>query len=541
MPWEVLKLDEKFGSHRPALANPSRLGPISREMSDAFALLTGGGVKFDKRFKRDFDSFSQKPIHASGSSRQPSDTPSAAEQDASEFDEGCPVVFSTEKDDAVRKHYRIKVKGDEVPSPLTSWRSLSSSFQVPQGLISRCIKEGYAQPTPIQRQSIPALLKERDVLASAPTGSGKTLAFLLPLIASLRAQRDAGTDWPSDLKAVVLSPTNELAAQQARTLKLIIPGSGLRASLLTKSTAAGTDFTKVDILLANPLRLLSLIQSKRVSLSNVRWLIIDEADKLFEMNFVGQLDGIVAACTHQNITRALFSATLPERVEELARSILQQPLRITCGVRNTAAATVTQRLVFVGQETGKLPSLRQLMKEGLRQPCLIFVASKDRAKALHREMKFDGFSSVDVIHSDQPLASRSKAVENFRSGKMSFLIATDLISRGIDFIGVQSVVNYDFPSTTADYIHRVGRTGRAGNEGYAVTFFTEDDAGQLRSVANLIKESGGQVEDWMLTLKKAPRDAKRKRLPSDVRPVVKKTKWHNKDVKKKEKRAIKVE
>jgi ATP-dependent RNA helicase DDX52/ROK1 len=499
-------------------------------MSDAFALLTGGSVRFDKRFKRDFDAFSQKPSHASSEASQPPEQDASPDM-ASEFDPGCPVVVTTERDDAVRKYYRIKVKGDNVPSPLTSWRSLlAASFQVPQGLITRCIKEGYSQPTPIQRQSIPALLSERDVLASAPTGSGKTLAFLLPIVAALRAQRDAGVDWPNDLKAVILSPTNELAAQQARTLKLILPGSGLRGSLLTKSTAAGTDWKKVDILLANPLRLLSLIESKKISLEAVRWLIIDEADKLFELNFVEQLDGIIAACTNQNITRALFSATLPERVEELARSILQQPLRITCGVRNTAASTVTQKLVFVGQETGKLSSLRQFIRDGLlRPPCLIFVASKDRAKALHREMKFDGLSSVDCIHSDQPLASRNKAVENFRSGKMGFLIATDLISRGIDFIGVSSVVNYDFPPSSSDYIHRVGRTGRAGNSGYAVTFFTEDDSGQLRSIANLIKESGGEVEEWMLSMKKAPRDAKRKRLPSDVRPVAKKFKTYGKE------------
>lgn len=348
-------------------------------------------------------------------------------------------------------------------------------------------------------------------------------------MAALRKQRDAGTDWPQDLKAVILSPTNELAAQQARTLKLLIPGSGLRGSLLAKSTAAGTDWTKVDILLANPLRLLTLVQANKISLSNVRWLIIDEADKLFELNFVDQLDGVISACTHKDIIRALFSATLPEKVEELARSILQQPLRITVGVRNTAALTVTQQLLFVGQEGGKLPTLRQLIKGGasLRPPCLIFMASKDRAMALHRELKFDGLSAtVDCIHSDQPLASRAKAVENFRSGRTSHLIATDLIARGIDFIGVSTVVNYDFPSSTADYIHRVGRTGRAGNSGHAVTLFSEDDAGQLRSIANLVKESGGHVEDWMLTMKKAPRDAKRKRLPSDVRPFLKKAKQY---------------
>ena len=491
------------------------------KMSDAFSLLTGGGsVKFNKRFKRDFDAFSQKPPP----STEPPHAPS--EQDA-EFDQGCPRVLTSERDDAVRKYYRIKVKGDTVPPPLTSWHHFSSLFQVPQGLVSRCIKEGFTQPTPIQRQAIPALMSNRDVFACAPTGSGKTLAFLLPIMAALRKQRDAGTDWPNEVKAIILSPTNELVAQQARTLKLLIPGSGLRGSLLTKSTAAGSDWSKVDILLANPLRLLTLIKAKKISLSNVRWLVIDEADKLFELNFVEQLDGVIAACTHKDIVRSLFSATLPEKVEELARSILQQPLRITVGVRNTAAQTVSQKLVFVGQEGGKLPSLRQLIKEGgsLRPPCLIFVASKERAKALHREMKFDGLSvTVDCIHSDQPLASRSKAVENFRSGHTSHLIATDLISRGIDFIGVSTVLNYDFPSSTADYIHRVGRTGRAGNEGCAVTFFTEDDAGQLRSIANLVKESGGEVDDWMLTMKKAPRDAKRKRLPSDVRPMVKKSK-----------------
>jgi ATP-dependent RNA helicase DDX52/ROK1 len=183
---------------------------------------------------------------------------------------------------------------------------------------------------------------------------------------------------------------------------------------------------------------------------------MDESDKLFEMGFVEQIDAVVASCTHPSITRSLFSATLPDSVEELARTIMHDAVRIVIGERNSAAQTVKQRLVFVGTEEGKLLALRQIFKESLQPPVLIFVQSKERAQELHRELENDDIK-VDSIHADRTQAQRDAAVEKFREGKTWVLIATDLLGRGMDFKGVNVVINYDFPHTSASYIHRVGR------------------------------------------------------------------------------------
>ncbi|KAG2482517.1 hypothetical protein HYH03_018562 [Edaphochlamys debaryana] len=423
-----------------------------------------------------------------------------------------------EEANLIRKALRIKATGTDVPAPLKSFAELMPRYKVGKRLLAALQAAGWTCPTPIQRQAIPALLEGRELLAVAPTGSGKTLAFLVPLLARLRAMRSAGGDqWPAAVKALVLSPTHELAAQQARVLKLLLPGSGLRACLLTKSTAAGSEFGSVDVLLANPLRLVGLVEAGRVSLAECRYVVLDEADKLFELGFMEQIDSLLAAAQHPNVTRALFSATLPERVEELARSVLQQPLRVTVGLRNAAVGSVRQKLQFVGREAGKLLALRQALADGgLAPPVLVFVNSKERAKALHRELLYDGIH-VDSITAGQPQAARNAAVDNFRAGKTWVLVATDLIGRGMDFVGVNTVINYDFPRTTADYVHRIGRTGRAGRTGDAVTLFTEEDAPALRPIANVIRAAGGEVPEWMLNfVKRDKRAAKRRRLSDRI-------------------------
>ncbi|GIM09618.1 hypothetical protein Vretimale_13458, partial [Volvox reticuliferus] len=420
-----------------------------------------------------------------------------------------------EEANLIRKALRIKVTGTDVPQPLKSFAELATRYKVSRRLVAVLRSSGFSCPTPIQRQAIPALMAGRELLAVAPTGSGKTLAFLIPLLANLRALRARG-DWPEGVKALVVSPTHELAAQQARVLKLLLPGTGLRACLLSKATAAGSDFAKVDLLLANPLRLVNLVDEGKVALGQCRYVVLDEADKLFELGFMEQVDALLAAAQHPEVARALFSATLPERVEDLARSVLQQPLRITVGMRNAAVSNVRQRLQFVGREAGKLLALRQLLADGgLAPPVLVFVGSKERAKALHRELLYDGIH-VDSITAGQPQSARNAAVENFRAGRTWVLIATDLIGRGMDFIGVNTVVNYDFPRSTADYVHRIGRTGRAGRTGDAVTFFTEEDAPCLRPIANQIKAAGGEVPDWILALRRDKRVAKRRKLSDRI-------------------------
>lgn len=209
----------------------------------------------------------------------------------------------------------------------------------------------------------------------------------------------------------------------------------------------------------------------------------------------------------------LFSATMPQGIEELALAVLRDPLRIMVGGRGAggaAASSVKQKLLFVGREDGKLLAIRQMVAEGLRPPALIFVQSKERALQLHKALLFEGLNA-DAIHADKSPAAREEAVTRFRRGETSFLIATDVLGRGMDFKAVRVVINYDFPTSAVSYIHRVGRTGRGGRTGEAVTLFTEDDIPLLRSIANVMRLSGCDVPEWMLQLKKLPR-AERKRL-----------------------------
>jgi ATP-dependent RNA helicase DDX52/ROK1 len=414
-----------------------------------------------------------------------------------------------EEANVIRKAHRIRVSGSAPPPPLRSFAELQTLYGAPPRLLANLAAGGFLEPTPIQRQAAPALLAGRELLAVAPTGSGKTLAFLLPLAMAARAAARAHPDQPG-IKALVLSPTKELSIQSARVLAPLLPGLRLRLSVLSKSTAAGTDFSRVDVLLAQPLRLGAMAREGRVDLAGVRHLVLDEADKLFDMGFAEQVDAVVAACCHPSVVRGLFSATLPEGVEALARSVLRDPLRVTVGERGAAAAGVAQRLLFVGREAGKLLALRQLLSGGLRPPVLVFVGTKDRARELHRELMYDGVH-VDSLHAGQSQAARQAAVDGFRLGRTWVLVATDLVGRGMDFAGVNTVVNFDFPGSTTDYVHRVGRTGRAGRAGEAVTFFTEDDGGRLRAVANVMRAAGCEVPPWMLTLKK---EHNRKRAPA---------------------------
>jgi ATP-dependent RNA helicase DDX52/ROK1 len=217
-------------------------------------------------------------------------------------------------------------------------------------------------------------------------------------------------------------------------------------------------------------------------------------------SFLTQIDEILAACTASGIQRCLFSATLSQIVLDLAATFLQEPVHITIGTTNAGASTIDQKLVFVGREEGKLLGIRQLIQEGLRPPVLVFVQSKERAKALLKELIYDGIN-VDSIHSDRTPQQREKVIEGFRRGDVWVLICTDLMARGVDFKGVQMVVNYDLPQTAVAYIHRIGRTGRAGHTGKAVTFFTEADVPRLRSIANVMKLSGCDVPEWMLSIK----------------------------------------
>ncbi|CAM8911612.1 unnamed protein product [Rhodiola kirilowii] len=401
-----------------------------------------------------------------------------------------------EHDALLRKKYNIHTSGNNVPSPLNDFAELMTSYQCEPYILRNMTKLGFREPTPIQRQAMPVLLSGRECFACAPTGSGKTLAFICPMLIKLKCpSADA-------IRAVILCPTRELAAQTTRECKKLAKGKKFYVRLMTSELKIA-DFSKMrcDVLISTPRRLQFAIRRKRVDLSRVEYLVLDESDKLFELSMMKQIDSVVKACSNPSIIRSLFSATLPDRVEELARTIMHDAVRVIIGRKNSASETIKQTLLFAGSEEGKLIGLRQTFAKSLNPPVLLFVQSKERAKELYKELAFDDIR-VDVIHSDLSQIQRENVVDNFRAGKTWVLIATDVVARGMDFKGVNCVINYDFPESASTYIHRIGRTGRANRKGEAITFYTEEDFPYLRNIANVIVSSGGEVPSWIMSRSK---------------------------------------
>ncbi|XP_023005802.1 DEAD-box ATP-dependent RNA helicase 57 [Cucurbita maxima] len=402
-----------------------------------------------------------------------------------------------ERDALYRKKYNIHVSGNNVPSPLQNFAELSTRYECDPYILHNLVELGFKEPTPIQRQAIPVLLSGRECFACAPTGSGKTLAFLCPVLMKLKDPSKEG------IRAVILCPTRELASQTTRECKKLAKGKKFSIKLVTKEVIRHADFSKFscDVLISTPLRLRLAIRKKKIDLSRVEHLVLDESDKLFELGLLKQIDTIVKACSNPSIVRSLFSATLPDFVEDLARSVMHDAVRVIVGRKNTASETVKQKLVFAGSEEGKLLALRQSFSESLNPPVLIFVQSKERAKDLYGELAFENIK-VNVIHSDLSEIERENVVYDFRAGKTWVLIATDVIARGMDFKGVNCVINYDFPDSASAYIHRIGRSGRAGRSGEAITFYTDEDIPFLRNIANVMSASGCEVPSWITELQK---------------------------------------
>ncbi|AYO42843.1 ATP-dependent RNA helicase ROK1 [Malassezia restricta CBS 7877] len=488
---------------------------------DLFSTLTAGAARFDKkRFGRDMSLFQSSRREEQGASQDVAAQRSAGaalpaaldffgshekEREATKPEpartasrERMPPLSRAELPAFLRTH-ELKLTGTDVPLPLRTWDDLETRWHLEPWLLENLQKGPWTTPTPIQCGAISVMLERRDLLAGAPTGSGKTLAFLLPTLQLLQKHTKLG------FRAVLVSPTRELAQQIYEQLQLLTQGQAFRTCLLTnvtKKTSEALAKKKFDILITTPLRLVHAIQHEEVALHRVEMLVLDEADRLLEQGFLTQTDEILAACTNPNLRKALFSATLPAGVEELARTFMVDECRVLVGQKDSATATIDQRLEFTGSEDGKLHALRALIQAGgMQPPVLLFVQSIQRARELFHELVYDGLH-VDVIHSERPKAQREAVIEAFRRGDIWLLICTELMARGIDFQGVNLVINYDFPQTVQSYIHRIGRTGRAGKQGRAITYFTKDDAPYLKSVVNVMRQSGCDVPEWMTQLPK---------------------------------------
>ncbi|KAM9728665.1 putative ATP-dependent RNA helicase DDX52 [Menidia menidia] len=418
-----------------------------------------------------------------------------------------------EKVNRIRSQHRINVHGCDIPDPVSTFEELQSEYHMTPRILQNLKEAGQNSPTPIQMQAIPLMMHSRELLACAPTGSGKTLAFCLPLLTHLQKPANLG------FRAVIVSPTRELASQTHRELVRLSEGVGFRVHIIDKASLAAKKYgpksnKKYDILVSTPNRLIFLLKQDppAIDLSSVEWLVVDESDKLFEDGKTGfreQLATIFLACSGPRVHRAFFSATCTPEVEQWCRLNLDNLVSVNIGHRNTAVETVKQELLFVGTESGKLVAMRDIIKKGFLPPMLVFVQSIERARELFHELVYEGIN-VDVIHADRTQQQRDNVVNSFRSGKIWVLICTALLARGIDFKGVNLVLNYDFPTSAVEYIHRIGRTGRAGHQGKAITFFTENDKPLLRSIANVIKQAGCPVPDYMIGFKKIHSKEKRR-------------------------------
>ena len=379
---------------------------------------------------------------------------------------------------------------------------------VPDWMQSAIIAAGFAEPTPIQRQVIPVISGGHDVIAQAQTGSGKTLAYLIPVFVVLQKP---GKDLA---RALIVAPTRELAQQINREANHLLGhcNKNFRVKLVDN---LAENVKRVDVAVATPLRLVQMLKDGHLSLRDTRIAIFDEADKLLDLGMSSQIDEIIAACIKERENRSFqicfFSATLPPKIVELASSAMVEPIRVSVGPSITAACpNITQKLVFTGNEEGKIISFKQLVMNGeLAPPALVFVNSKERANQLCAELLMRGILA-DSIHAGRSKAERDRTVQAFREGKIWVLVATDVLARGLDFKAVEMVINFDLPSSAVEYIHRIGRTGRANRSGTAITFFTISDKQNLRKIANVIRNSGQSVPEWVF---KIPRRVGSSRKP----------------------------
>ncbi|CAL9734406.1 ATP-dependent RNA helicase Rok1p [Monosporozyma servazzii] len=414
-----------------------------------------------------------------------------------------PMITSAAEARTLRKSYQGNISGEDIPLPIGSFEDLISRFSFDKRLLNNLVENHFTEPTPIQCEGIPLALHTRDILACAPTGSGKTLAFLIPIIQQIINDKDT-----EGLKGLIISPTKELANQifieciklshkifldKKRPLQVALLSKSLSGKLKNKVISD----KKYDIIISTPLRLIDVVKQEALDLSNVKHLIFDEADKLFDKTFVAQTDDILSSCTDPSLRKAMFSATIPSGVEDIANTIMMDPVRVIIGHKEAANSDIEQKLVYCGNEEGKLIAIRQLVQEGeFKPPVIIFLESITRAKALYHELMYDRMN-VDVIHAERTATQRDKIIERFKSGELWCLICTDVLARGIDFKGVNLVINYDVPRTAQAYVHRIGRTGRGGRSGKAVTFYTKQDSVAIKPVINVMKQSGCEVAAWM--------------------------------------------
>ena len=356
-----------------------------------------------------------------------------------------------------------------------------STLGLDSSLLDNLARLGYAEPTPVQRAAIPAVLAGDDLLVSSQTGSGKTAAFVLPGLERLRV---ASTRPGKGPRMLVLTPTRELAMQVQKATHGYCSGQKLLTACLVGGVPFGKQLAQVrkavDIVIATPGRLKDHMDRGTVELGRVELLVLDEADRMLDMGFQEEIDAIVGGAPKERQT-LLFSATLAGVVGRLAARVTRSPKRIEIARREEAKLDITQHALIADNAAHKGRMLDMLLREADVEQALVFTAMKRTAADLTRTLVANGFTA-GALHGDMHQKERTRTLNQLRDGRMRVLVATDVAARGIDVPGINLVVNYDAPRMAEDYVHRIGRTGRAGRAGVAVTFLGQEDRGLVRRI-----------------------------------------------------------
>lgn len=361
-----------------------------------------------------------------------------------------------------------------------------SELNLHRQVLKAVTAEGYETPTPIQLQSIPHLLEKRDLLGIAQTGTGKTAAFALPTLNHLREQNQNRT--PKSTKVLVLAPTRELAAQIAESFQTY----SKYMDCVTQTVFGGVKINKqiralergCHVLVATPGRLLDLVNQGAVQLGDVEVLILDEADQMLDMGFIHDLQKIISHVPKERQT-LLFSATMPKLISDLAEKYLKDPVRVSVAPESTTAERVTQGVIHIANNN-KLQLLGKLLDDPSIDRALVFTRTKHGADKVVRKLMAKKYPAM-AIHGNKSQAQRLKALAAFKSGECRILIATDIAARGIDIDGISHVINFEMPNVAEQYVHRIGRTARAGREGVSISLVAEDELYYLREVEKITR------------------------------------------------------
>ena len=345
-------------------------------------------------------------------------------------------------------------------------------------------EKGYINPTPIQEQAIPPALKNRDLLGLAQTGTGKTAAFAIPIIQQLYQNKTAGKK--REIKALIITPTRELAIQIEECFSDYAKYTGLRHTVIFGGVNQNPQVEKlkqgVDILIATPGRLLDLVNQRYVALNNVRHFVLDEADRMLDMGFIHDIKRILPLLPKHKQT-LFFSATMPETISKLSKTILYKPVRVEVTPASSVVDIIEQHLYFV-EKPQKSELLVDILKREKGKAVLVFSRTKHGADKIARILNKKGIE-CEAIHGNKSQNARQRALTNFKSGKTRVIIATDIAARGIDIVNLELVINYDLPDVAETYVHRIGRTGRAGQNGTALTFCTKDEYAMVKDIQKL--------------------------------------------------------